>query len=274
MNRPPKPTKYKHGDVHEETGRIFRSYFFSRNKWYDSLYHATNKIDAQIEIMYTAALQRARNENLPFDIDIEYLKSIRTNLCPIFGIVLAWGVWDKYARNNSPSLDRIIPEYGYIKGNVCIISNVANKMKQDMGYEELYKIADWLHDKTKEVKENVRPEQLTSIPTKSRREGKDNSQLSLVLAAGTGEDSDDFDDYRGATEGENSYRSAKEGSGVSLGYRGEEVEAFDLFDHIESSGALEAAPRSLRESFERLRSQSREPSLAAGTASQIRQFGD
>ena len=274
MNRPPKPTKYKHGDVHEETGRIFRSYFFAHGRWYDSLYHATNKIDAQIEIMYTAALQRARNENLPFDIDIEYLKSIRTNLCPIFGIVLAWGVWDKYARNNSPSLDRIIPEYGYIKGNVCIISNVANKMKQDMGYEELYKIADWLHDKTKEVKENVRPEQLTSIPTKSRRASKNNSQLSFVLTTRTGEDGDDLNDYCGATEGENSYRSAKEGSGISVGHRGEKVETFDLFDHIESSGALEAAPRSLRESFERLRSQFREPSLAAGAASKIRQFGD
>ena len=274
MNRPPKPTKYKHGDVHEETGRIFSHYYFSKNKWLEKKYKSTSKIDAQIEIMYNAALKRARDENLPFDIDVEYLKSIRTNLCPIFGIVLAWGIWNKHAQNNSPSLDRIIPEYGYIKGNVCIISYAANKMKQDMGYEELYKLADWLHGKTKEVKENVRPEQLTSLPKKSNRSSKDNSQLSLVLTTGAGEDGDDLNDYCGATEGENSYRSAKEGSGISVGHRGEKVETFDLFDHIESSGALEAAPRSLRESFERLRSQFREPSLAAGAASKIRQFGD
>ena len=274
MNRPPKPTKYKHGDVHEETGRIFAGYFFLNNKWNKKLYRATNKIDAQIEIMYTAALQRARKENLPFDIDIEYLKSIRTNLCPIFGIVLAWGVWDKYARNNSPSLDRIIPEYGYIKGNVCIISYAANKMKQDMGYEELYKLADWLHDKTKEVKENVRPEQLTSLPKKSNRSSKDNSQLSLVLAAGAGENSDDLNDYRGATEGKNSYRSAKEGSGVSVGHGNAEVAAPKTLESLKNFGYSYTTTYSYQPIGGHLFSKPGEPSLAAGTASQIRQFGD
>jgi hypothetical protein len=243
-------------------------------KWYTKLYHATNKIDAHIEVMYTNALKRARKEKLPFDIDIDYLNSIRNSLCPIFGIILSWGNWDKYGRNASPSLDRIIPEYGYIKGNVCIISNLANKIKQDIGYEELYKIADWLHDKTKEVKLNVRPEQLASLPKEPSRTSKNDSQLSIVFTAGAGEDDDYTDDYFGATQGENSYRSAKEGSGNSMGYRSPKMGAFETSEDSKDTGYAESTVSSVGEFFERVRSQSRELDLAAGTARQIRQFGD
>lgn len=213
MKFPARPTQYKHGDLHKETGRIFCAYFLNKtkDKWYEKLYKANNLLDAQIEVMYNAALARARAEQVPFDLDIEFLKTLRTDFCPIFGITLSWGQWDKHARDSSPSLDRIKPEYGYIKGNVCIISYIANKIKQDVGYEELYKVADWLHRMEKEVIKNVRPEQLASIPKKSDRSSKNHLQLSLVLASGAGEDDNYVNNYRGATQGENTYRSAKEG---------------------------------------------------------------
>jgi len=215
VTRPPKPTEYKHGDVHRPTGRIFASYTWRQNFWYAGLYQSKTKEDAHIEIMYKNALQRARLEKLPFDIDIEYLKSIKTDRCPIFDIELSWGKIGEGHKNkaiNSPSLDKIKPEYGYIKGNVCIISNLANTIKNNVSYEELYKVADWLYKKYKEVEKNVRPEQLASIPKKSRQSSKDDSQLGFVFTAGPWEDSDDANDYRGAVQGENSYRRAKEGS--------------------------------------------------------------
>lgn len=214
MTRPPKPTEYKHGDVHRPTGRIFASYTWRQNFWYAGLYQSKTKEDAHIEIMYKNALQRARLEKLPFDIDIEYLKSIKTDRCPIFDIELSWGKIGEGHTNteNAPSLDKIKPEYGYIKGNVCIISNLANTIKNNVSYEELYKVADWLYKKYKEVEKNVRPEQLASIPKKSRQSSKDDSQLGFVFTAGPWEDSDDSNDYRGAVQGENSYRRAKEGS--------------------------------------------------------------
>lgn len=39
--------------------------------------------------------------------------------------------------NNSPTIDRINPKLGYIKGNVWVISNKANRFKNDATLEEL-----------------------------------------------------------------------------------------------------------------------------------------
>jgi hypothetical protein len=213
VTRPLRPTKYKHGDIHL-TGRIFKAYKWQKNYWYEQTYDCTTREEAQMIIMYKGALERAKREKCPFDINLEYLKSIKTFFCPVFGMPLSWGALgegNKKSRDTAPSLDKIKPEYGYVKGNVCIISNLANKIKQNVGCEELYKVADWLHEKLKEVEKNVKPEQLTSIPTRSYRTRKNNPQLSLVLTSGSWEDSDDLNDYRGTVQGENSYRSAKEG---------------------------------------------------------------
>lgn len=277
MNRPPKPTKYKHGDVHEETGRIFRAYAWQNGGWYESCYDTNSAFEAHIKMMYKNALFRAKLEQCPFDIDVPFLKSIATNTCPVFGIVLSWGMLGQgYKKNidSAPSLDKIKPEYGYVKGNVRIISLLANRIKQDVGYEELYKLADWLHEEEKEVEKNVKPEQLTRIPKRVNRTRKNNSQSSFVFASGSGEDSDDAYHHCGADARKDFDCGTQASSRDSVGHGDTEVGTFDVFDHIESSGVLETAPRSLRETFERLRSESREPSLAAGTASQIRQFGD
>lgn len=266
MTRPPKPTDYKHGDVHLPTGRIFAGYTYQKNCWYAGMYQSKTKEDAQIEMMYKNALQRARRDKMSFDIDIEYLKSIKTDRCPIFDIKLSWGKIGEGHTNtaNSPSIDKIKPEYGYVKGNVCIISNKANTIKQDASYEELYKVADWLHEKEKEVEKNVRPEQLASIPKKSNRAGKDNSQLGFVFTAGPWQNGDDANDYRGATQGENSYRSAKEGSGDSMGHGGKEMGTPATPKDSEDIGDTESTVNSVEEFFERVLSKSRELDLVVG----------
>ena len=275
MTRPPKPTDYKHGDVHHPTGRIFVGYGWQNFKWSPILYNSKTKEDAHIEMMYKSALSRARQDNLPFDIDIEYLKSIKTNRCPIFDMELAWGkIGEGQNPINAPSLDKIKPEYGYIKGNVCIISFLANKIKQDVGYEELYKVADWLHEKYKEVEKNVRPEQLTSVPKKSRKSGKDDRQLGFVFTTGPWEDGDDANDYRGATQGENSYRSAKEGSGDSMGHGGKEMGTPATPKDSKDIGDTESTVNSVEEFFERVRSKSRELDLVTGATRDAIQQSD
>lgn len=98
---------------------------------------------------------RAKRDNLPIDIDLDYLESIATEKCPVFGIDFDWGRNGLNKSISTPSLDKLIPEKGYVKGNVAFISNKANIIKQDLtNPKELYAVADWMWEKLIEVNTN------------------------------------------------------------------------------------------------------------------------
>ena len=79
------------------------------------------------------ALQKGYEHNLELtDITIP-------SHCPLLGIALEVGVGG--CQPNSPSLDRIDPRKGYVKGNVWVISNKANSIKNNATPEELLTIA-------------------------------------------------------------------------------------------------------------------------------------
>jgi hypothetical protein len=63
--------------------------------------------------------------------------------CPILGMKLERGKIDKN-RDNTPSLDRIAPEVGYIPSNVAVMSFRANRIKNNGTAEEHRLIADWM----------------------------------------------------------------------------------------------------------------------------------
>ena len=84
---------------------------------------------------FKAAEKRAKEKNLNFDLDVEYLLSIYTDTCPILEIPLNWNAGPR--TDNTPALDKIIPEKGYIKGNVRFISTKANSMKTDATLDQL-----------------------------------------------------------------------------------------------------------------------------------------
>ena len=76
-----------------------------------------------------SAKQRAIESKLPFNLDIEDIQ-IPEN-CPLLGVKME--LRTKYA----PSIDKIIPDKGYVKGNIMIISRKANTMKNDASIEQL-----------------------------------------------------------------------------------------------------------------------------------------
>lgn len=82
--------------------------------------------------------KRAKALGLPFDLSEEDI--IIPEFCPILGLKLEIASQD---RNCSPSIDRLIPEKGYIKDNVSVISNRANSLKSNMSIEEIIKMAEW-----------------------------------------------------------------------------------------------------------------------------------
>jgi hypothetical protein len=90
--------------------------------------------------MHSSAKCRARKKGLEFNIDKEDI--IIPELCPIMGFPLKSNT---KLQKDSPTLDRIIPELGYVKGNIWVISALANTMKQNATKEELKKFATWIN---------------------------------------------------------------------------------------------------------------------------------
>lgn len=92
--------------------------------------------------IYWSAKGRAKKLNLPFDLDFN--DTIPPSYCPILGIELKRNTGGKSYSGNSPSVDRIDPSKGYVKGNIQVISQRANVMKNDASPEELLRFADWV----------------------------------------------------------------------------------------------------------------------------------
>jgi hypothetical protein len=93
-------------------------------------------------IMLQGAKARAKKKSLPFSITLEDIPEIPER-CPILGIPLKRRIGRGHS-DNSPSLDRIIPEKGYVPNNIQIISQRANEIKSDATPLELMKVATYI----------------------------------------------------------------------------------------------------------------------------------
>ena len=70
--------------------------------------------------------------------------------CPLLGIELHKGTGAGKHQPCSPSLDRIDPAFGYIPGNVWVISNRANTIKNNATWQELAAIAEGMRKLTQD----------------------------------------------------------------------------------------------------------------------------
>lgn len=89
------------------------------------------------------AKQRAKKKGVPFDLSVEDIKI--PLLCPLLNIELCPS--SNTVSRNSPTLDRIIPDLGYVKGNVWVISMRANLIKNDASLSDLKTITNNLEKK-------------------------------------------------------------------------------------------------------------------------------
>jgi len=92
---------------------------------------------------------RAKKEGLPFNLTQGYLHEIwpADDCCPILHqpFEYATGERQKGATRLSPSIDKRLPELGYVKGNVAIISNYINTLKNNCTDPAVFRrIADWI----------------------------------------------------------------------------------------------------------------------------------
>lgn len=90
--------------------------------------------------LYRAAKARSKRKEIEFSIELDDI--IIPEFCPILLIPLKVG--DGKIQDSSPSLDRIDNSLGYIKGNIQVISNLANRMKNSASDELLINFAKWI----------------------------------------------------------------------------------------------------------------------------------
>jgi hypothetical protein len=99
-------------------------------------------LERVVKGMVRAAKARATKAGVPFnltpeDITIPYR-------CPVLGTPIIVGA--EKASDNSPSLDRVVPLLGYVRGNILVISNRANRIKNNATVPELRLVADFFEN--------------------------------------------------------------------------------------------------------------------------------
>jgi hypothetical protein len=167
------------------------------------------------------ARARAAREKVPFSLSLQDLIDIATDECPIFHTPFVWGVsglGKGRTRPDSPTLDRILPHLGYIKGNVAFLSYRANRIKDNGTMQEHYDIADWIwsHTHAKEIA-------ATSVSAGDYIAGAVGAELGSVSTPWTWEDDNDSYHHCGADARQDADYSAQASSGNSMGRGDQEV---------------------------------------------------
>ena len=94
--------------------------------------------------LVSMAKNRSSNKGVPFNIDSVYMMELYDGKCAISGIQLELGRADKgKVHPYAPSIDRIEPSLGYVKGNVRIVTYQMNVALSEFGlvqFEEMIKL--------------------------------------------------------------------------------------------------------------------------------------
>jgi hypothetical protein len=88
---------------------------------------------------------RSGKKGLPFNLTAADIRAaIPSDMkCPALGIVMTFG--GNGFNRNTASVDRIIPELGYVVGNIAVISLWANLIKQDVSSPNMLRaVADYM----------------------------------------------------------------------------------------------------------------------------------
>lgn len=89
--------------------------------------------------LYIQAKSRAKSMGRAFNIEAQDI--VIPERCPVFGEPIKGNSGHWFV----PSVDEIVYGLGYVKGNVQVISRLANTMKHKASPELLRQFANWIH---------------------------------------------------------------------------------------------------------------------------------
>lgn len=92
------------------------------------------------KVFIRSARARAKKYKSEFNLTEDDIELVTH--CPILGFELKYG-GGFIKKDNSATLDRLNNDLGYIRGNVWIISSLANTMKANSRYWHRAKFANW-----------------------------------------------------------------------------------------------------------------------------------
>lgn len=92
-----------------------------------------------LRFLLYAAKARAKLRNIPFELTPADL--VLPTHCPILGMPIMLN--EDIQQDNSITLDRLVPELGYVKENVIVISAKANRIKNDATIEDVQRVVDF-----------------------------------------------------------------------------------------------------------------------------------
>lgn len=239
---------FKHGEV-SANGKVFwgyrpdgGEYWMEKDAFEQALIRNRKKVDERLETQegriknnLANIRSKCKREGIPFNLDLEYVKSLLTANCPVFDTPLVFGLKGKQNKRISASIDRVIPELGYVKGNVVFISKIANTIKQDVTEQELYAVADWLYFKRKEV-EDVFKDELARLSEKHSDRSEKDAESWAIYGARSGEDCDGSHHHTRESEGQNTCDSTKASCGICMGAGDKELGTSKLYQMWISDG--------------------------------------
>ena len=93
------------------------------------------------QVLLNSARYRAKRDGIPFDLTLEDI--VIPEVCPVLGIPLHHNT-SRGTSDNSPTLDKIIPELGYVRGNIAVMSAKANRIKSNASLADLAAVTRWM----------------------------------------------------------------------------------------------------------------------------------
>ena len=102
--------------------------------------------EGHARLIFSGVKSRAKRENIPCTVSVTEILKDLPDYCPALKIKLSWCQRKGQAgdKDTSPSLDKFVPELGYVPGNVFWISGLANKIKSKYTTSQLSLVTNWM----------------------------------------------------------------------------------------------------------------------------------